>query len=140
MSKGNDNLYRTSKLKVGDNEFTRSIAHLYPLEMEEESEDKHVEASVDVEESEDNCKDIEIENQLDIEIEPVLEETIENDVVESDHVMNDVDEFVRPLTEINMNDTSGGTGVVWKLRPRRSAATKALEKIKQWTHNLLTLL
>lgn len=127
LSKGSDNLCRTAKVKVGDKEFTRSIAHLYPLEIEEESDNKSMETSVNAEETD--------KDQSDVEVEPVLEETIDSDLVEPVQETN-LDNSVQPLTEIN--NTSGDTGL--KCRQRRSAATRALQKIKQWTHNLLSLI
>lgn len=156
LIKGADGLCRVAKVKIGNKEFTRSISHLYPLEIENteivavpetQTDNESVLKSpvvydVDYNESseEDVIYDV-AENTENAELDKPEKENENNDIITQKSndisVENNQKHDDSVLTDI---DRVHEVGSSLEDRPKRGAATRALEKIKEWTRNLVTLL
>ncbi|XP_045782904.1 uncharacterized protein LOC123879305 [Maniola jurtina] len=157
LKEGSDGLCRVAIVKVGDKNFTRSIAHLYPLEVQESEEDMEERfirddtsselASATLAEPLEESTDRQItisegiaqeENSPMMQIDEPIQETMECETLESEsrESIGDVidSEGVGTLARDEEKEEDGRVG-----RVRRVAATKALQRIKEWTNNLLCL-
>lgn len=125
LIKGPDGEIRVAKVRVGNNDFIRSIGHLYPLEAEVVSGHSGVPNIAKVPEDSDTTMGIEIDQIVDVE-QPV-KEAIEgstsphrnqvDDIQEELVAINPLDESSVDTTEINNEE--GGM--------RRNAAVRARE-------------
>jgi hypothetical protein len=159
---------RVAKVKVGDTVFTRSIAHLYPLEIEDGEEHCVQSSETDNPDDEEHLQLPEFQLQparADVTGEthtkdttgpPVEKESIQvlDEDENADDISPDVCQSIRrdsaesvvpksySLTEPMSNESEGSGSIEQSLesRPRRVAATRALEKIREWTSSLVTLL
>lgn len=152
LIKSADNEYRVAKIKVGNKEFIRSIAHLYPLEIEEneqiERELASKKPSIEVSECEPLTEVPSEDIDLDLMMEPVdshiaeinessaVIETTNDDTTQEEVMINAKKEVEEGSRDENMEIELEET----ETRPQRIAAKRALEKIKQWTKDLLTVL
>ncbi|XP_045769068.1 uncharacterized protein LOC123869982 [Maniola jurtina] len=157
LKEGSDGLCRVAIVKVGDKNFTRSIAHLYPLEVQESEEDMEERfirddtsselASATLAEPLEESTDRQItisegiaqeENSPMMQIDEPIQETMECETLESEsrESIGDVidSEEVGILARDEEKEEDGRVG-----RVRRVVATKALQRIKEWTNNLLCL-
>lgn len=164
LVKGTDGLCRVAKIMVGNKEFTRSIAHLYPLEMEavEEAFDNNT-----VEKTKDGYPQgpDDLHSKDDESIERITEETLTHDLSKE---INNADEAhgseKSTKGNLHLNTYPEGSDLVeseskdlekpksietkepevkeqdGNERPRRAAAIRALERIQEWTENLMILL
>lgn len=159
LQKGMDGLCRVANVKIGDKEFTRSIAHLYPLEIEDcESESIRVynesiigskgldiqdiqpvdvaTEPIDVGKTSKTINDQREETNCVKEISVHSEESLEaNGRIDDDKVDDKVDDD--KIDEDKNNESKEKDQEVSK--ERRGAATRALQKIREWTQNLMTL-
>ncbi|XP_045777259.1 uncharacterized protein LOC123875465 [Maniola jurtina] len=175
LIKSSDGLTRVAQVKVGDTIFTRSIAHLYPLEVEDgvqwepilqdakqysevqklsnevskelvTAPDTVTIESVNAQKETLNDNDIEMrqienidetENTADVANNEV---DIETESMEKDRVVNDLrdDSDVRDKYLMTTNEDTEERSE--DIGHKRVAAVRALEKIREWTRNLLTLL
>ncbi|XP_045766349.1 uncharacterized protein LOC123868049 [Maniola jurtina] len=175
LIKSSDGLTRVAQVKVGDTIFTRSIAHLYPLEVEDgvqwepilqdakqysevqklsnevskelvTAPDTVTIESVNAQKETLNDNDIEMrqienidetENTADVANNEV---DIETESMEKDRVVNDLrdDSDVRDKYLMTTNEDTEERSE--DISHKRVAAVRALEKIREWTRNLLTLL
>ncbi|XP_063366385.1 high mobility group nucleosome-binding domain-containing protein 5-like [Cydia amplana] len=191
LKEGADGLCRVAKVRVGDTEYTRSIAHLYPLEIEdgeeqckqtssyEESveelvqlpdlprlsgkEDVTVESLKDVAESpseqrltQEVARD-QPEEEVQPHASPVEEECSSKQIVESRSselnepkpksmsepeplAVVDLEFYDHTDPESHHLEEVTSEGQHEESRPKRAAALRALEKIKEWTSNLVAVL
>lgn len=132
LPKGNDGNCRVAKVKVGAKEFIRSIAHLYPLELEEDTE--ITPNDVNRFQSECNQQTSEVERTTNLP-KPSLEP---NDPLLSSGLNTNA---LNPPSEISPPDKGSSPGTMQgETRIRREAAIKAREKIAQLSRHLLVLL
>lgn len=159
LIKGIDGLCRVAKVKVRDSVFTRSIAHLYPLEVDEDVsfQDSTIESST----NEDNGINAEqLSKVLPLRTEESnahvptntsssnegrhdLDKTMENDLtMDNGELLENPD-----LTQIRETapeqvpetDNEGTPNLQSEVRDqRRTAAVQALERIHRWTQELLS--
>jgi hypothetical protein len=165
---GADGLCRVARVKVGDTVFTRSVAHLYPLEADEfQSLDVSSSNRLQVEQPPNNVLELDSGRKLDLSA-PVGEDLIQSqsdnmDVTDDKEVTDDkivtdnldetcisdtrnentemLDEEADVMIDgIEMND---GESIPTQTREgglKRAAAVQAMEKIKEWTRHLMTTL
>lgn len=161
LHKSDDGFCRTAKIKVGCTEFTRSISQLYPLEIEEDMEfsDKIVNKKGHYRVSNDSNTQLQDSNKDDRNI--IIEE-LEDRNMQEGHVRINIPYYQDTIPEmgrdeieaenenenvevINKNDAQNHdinkveVQSIAQPRIRREAATKALEKIREWTRNLLNI-
>ncbi|XP_049887000.1 uncharacterized protein LOC126381584 [Pectinophora gossypiella] len=145
LVKSSDGLCRVAKVNVNGKEFTRSIAHLYPLEVEANTTDFYW-ATSDTDHS--HTTEMDIDTPL-LEIETTPEAHDINTQIENlsdtpllEIVPPETHEHVTEtenLTDGSLMETETSTDIT-NPRKRRDAASRALERIREWTRNLLTLL
>ncbi|XP_048007344.1 uncharacterized protein LOC125242597 [Leguminivora glycinivorella] len=189
LKEGADGLCRVAKVRVGDTEYTRSIAHLYPLEIEDGEEqckqtssyDESVEEPVQLPDlPRPSGKDDQTVESLNDVAEPSSEQRFTHEVrdqqeevqphaspVEGKCSSKQAVEFMsselnepkpksmsepEPLAVVDLefydqNDPESHhleevtpEGQHEESRPKRAAALRALEKIKEWTSNLVAVL
>nr|XP_034833040.1 uncharacterized protein LOC117989737 [Maniola hyperantus] len=143
LMKGKDGFSRTAKVKVDNSEYIRSISHLYPLEMDEQ--EAHALAdkprpSYNYIPSERITR--EVHEETTGETSEIRSGEIDAPEKENDHTIQDHNETMledqllpEEITNENEVDLSSE-----EPRPKREAAVRALEKIKEWTQNLIVLL
>ncbi|XP_063384567.1 uncharacterized protein LOC134670677 [Cydia fagiglandana] len=163
LIKGKDGLCRVAKVKVGDSVFTRSIAHLYPLEADEEAsfqdstkespvyEDKELHIRTDglsqslplrTEESNvyvptSSIKDhqkLSKNNENDLTMDQ--SELLEN--TSSTQIMETTPEPVPSGIDTEMNDEATSSHQAEPSDQRRVAAVQAMERIHRWTQELMS--
>lgn len=183
LVKGADGLVRVAHVKVGDSTFTRSIAHLFPLELEDNISQNSVVQDVGetvpqetdsiilqdldkavpneiVEKPREIIRDLDETDKVSLvgnEVETLVgkeRENTENEVLTNASSI-DVPSSTEPEIEIESIDKitddqrdnsvelsvdSTPEGQLGGSRPRRLAAVRALEKIREWTHNLAIIL
>lgn len=149
-----DGQCRAAKVQVGKNVYTRSIAHLYPLEMEDvpgliTSSDNNKEThpienfacEVDNSEKKDESQQITIDltpndilqSEQYSPIEVTEQYRANPDNVDIEHVSNETENEMLPeIVESSEVETN--------TRTKRAAATEARKKIMQWTRELNALL
>ncbi|XP_069365610.1 uncharacterized protein [Maniola hyperantus] len=142
LMKGKDGFSRTAKVKVDNSEYIRSISHLYPLEMDEQ--EAHALAdkprpSYNYIPSERITR--EVHEETTGETSEIRSGEIDAPEKENDHTIQDHNETMledqllpEEITNENEVDLSSE-----EPRPKREAAVRALEKIKEWTQNLIVL-
>ncbi|KAG7304593.1 hypothetical protein JYU34_011566 [Plutella xylostella] len=117
LHRGRDNEVRVATVKVGDKEYIRSIAHLFPLEIEEKREEhEHIEKEHVSTRTESDCR----------EETETLRTTQETEMEGRSIDMPTEIETVEPTTDQRSNS--------------RAAARRAKEKIAQWTKELVNLI
>ncbi|XP_048477625.1 uncharacterized protein LOC105393457 [Plutella xylostella] len=112
LHRGRDNEVRVATVKVGDKEYIRSIAHLFPLEIEEH---EHIEKEHVSTRTESDCR----------EETETLKTTQETEMEGRSVDMPTEIETVEPTTDRSNS---------------RAAARRAKEKIAQWTKELVNLI
>lgn len=150
-----DGLTRAAKVQVGKSEYTRSIAHLYPLEIEDTpdpimnidtaKETRPVEVpihNIDNIVREENSQQITADLPLMDTQEP--EKTVPLETTEA-HDVEPRSEEKEPSSSEKDNESLSLPKIIESneiegQRTRRAAATKAIEKIKEWTRDLSALL
>ncbi|XP_049884536.1 uncharacterized protein LOC126379761 [Pectinophora gossypiella] len=164
LIKGSDGLVRVAQVKVGNSIFTRSIAHLYPLEAEDEEQydpvpqdtTKNSEPLWLPSEQSVNTPDVVTENVDDIHIDTcsnngtastediertydILNVTNKTAVTENENENdNRLNELINDDDKIMDNESLEQQPEI--NRPRRTAAVRALQKIREWTRNLMITL
>lgn len=149
-----DGLCRAAKVQVGNSEYTRSIAHLYPLEIEDAPDP--VTNICDIGETRPLVTpDIDTVNTEELEkIHPQVHESTTDEItqpqaiapmslMEDDHVSIQAEGEDNALTEKKDESLPNRTetnNIEVNQRSRRAAATKAIQKIKEWTRDLTALL
>lgn len=160
LMKGEDDVTRVAKVRVGDTEFTRSIAHLYPLEGDASPTDmasKDIQMSPQVEVSDIHVSDTTEENPVEDDPQPVSCEEVSSEIVpdepDEDFPVTELDDrIVKSNTPSSFNDANlqfedGETGESQHdhkavevpnsdIRLRRKAAIRARERIAEWTRLL----
>ncbi|XP_048000992.1 uncharacterized protein LOC125237829 isoform X1 [Leguminivora glycinivorella] len=178
LKEGADGLCRVATVQVGDTIYTRSIAHLYPLEIED---------------GEEQCKQTSHEESVEesVQVPDVPHPTRRDDVMKesTNDVLKTSEQKSYQLTELNESEEIPSDSVLLEpassqlhepepksipepdplavkdmtfcentdpethhleniasaehhdeSRPKRAAALRALEKIKEWTSNLVAVL
>ncbi|XP_063544854.1 uncharacterized protein LOC134753023 [Cydia strobilella] len=130
LIRGSDGECRVARVKVDDSTLTRSIGHLYPLEVDDETpEVEPVEGGLP--EIEEDSGELEVPTSVDAHV-PVLDEQPE---IDADHLagcdMTSHNEV--PPPEEQPEERGNG-------RSKRIAAIRARDKILEWTRHLLALL
>lgn len=153
---GSDGQCRVAKVKVGDVTFTRSIAHLYPLETDDTvvtednvcpktrepgviSEDSDINISLPVEEivhaSNEEVNDSNNLNLLkEMEVTELSQEEVDINAQEENNLMKDINEDIE-THDSNLNNLPNEES-----KEKRVAAVQAMKKIKEWTRHLMTTL
>ncbi|XP_073955010.1 uncharacterized protein [Choristoneura fumiferana] len=133
---------RTAKVKIGNKEYTRSVGQLYPLEADEEynelfTEDTEPFANDSISDMRQNVVNNDDDSNDDTWEMEILENTndIESCQVEEPE-MDTADDYQQGRTFDTQNESLNSNDVE---KPKRAAATRALEKIREWTQNLVTL-
>lgn len=164
LIKGKDDLIRVAKVKVDTSIFTRSIAQLYPLEVEEEPEQR----SSDKTHEQDAFKETYINDDeylismLPMEIDNAsisqsagisgkkddnteTAKTKEQDLVQDTRdvleVMssaNDIELTADTYSSVPETQSDESNKQIPEERQRRTAAVQAMEKIHKWTRDLMT--
>lgn len=151
LVKGTDGLCRIAKVKVGNTTYTRSITHLYPLEVEEPGSSNinvpHYDGppkftnDYDDETGRNTTHGTEVEstNQIDLqeEVLPVVSQEVEPAAEEGTNESADIPE--ESLEENIDNPESFEHSEIEEIgqsKEKRSAAIRALEKIREWTRDL----
>lgn len=166
LIKGKDGLCRIAKVKVGDKVFTRSLAHLYPLEVDEDTsfQDSTKESLVNEE------GDVRIDTEglsqyipIRIEVNDVHVPTSSSSPKEDNYQLNinnennlipDQRELLEDTrlaqiiettpeqashgSETETNNEATPCQPVESSDQRRAAAVQAMEKIHRWTQELMT--
>ena len=154
LVKGSDGLCRVAKVEVGNKEFVRSLTHLYPLEMEDKEEVEYDANTLE--------RESEIPRNITVhELTPLVAEvTNSKDTSDSSKNEKESTESIIPTEKSMLEDIDNASEstdrdkilsqkedepdktvqVNNEVKQRRGAATRALEKIAEWTRNLLTLL
>ncbi|XP_073942447.1 uncharacterized protein [Choristoneura fumiferana] len=149
-----DSLCRAAIVQVGDTEYTRSIAHLYPLEIEDAPEPianisskggtrplvtpDHDTVNIEsVEEIRPLTPDLTTavipQPQVIAPMPLTMEDHVSIQDEDAEHAPTEhEDESLPNTTEMNDMDVNQ--------RSKRAAATKAMERIKEWTRDLTALL
>jgi hypothetical protein len=148
LTKGADDKYRVARVKVGNKEYTRSIAHLYPLEVEE-----HINGDTASLPIEKQCETTDIEERQSVRIDMEDVEMTDNSRIHNEREQvnptdtESISEETDPIRasspiniDMNYSNADDTTGASPGPRPQREAATRAREKIRQWTSSLITLL
>lgn len=146
LVKGTDNRCRVAQVKVGDKVFTRSLAQLYPLEMEDEASNETGSSPMNIEESRgtlDGSQDL----NIDLEVEdtdelPLCSEGGQEPFNDTESIQEEINPE-RATSPYDVNrDGSVDDAIGASPRPRqpRDAAVRAREKIRQWTRSLMSLL
>lgn len=117
VMKGGDGQIRVAKIRVGNKSYRRSVAHLYPLEIEPDETKQGQDEIKEIRNNEDK-NETEGDNE---NIKDISEVTIEEPIV----------------SKGNGNEEKTGNEVEVRKTYRRNAAGKAREKIAQWTKQLL---
>ncbi|XP_063547551.1 uncharacterized protein LOC134755001 [Cydia strobilella] len=130
LIRGSDGECRVARVKVDDSTLTRSIGHLNPLEVDDETpEVEPVEGGLP--EIEEDSGELEVPTSVDAHV-PVLDEQPE---IDADHLagcdMTSHNEV--PPPEEQPEERGNG-------RSKRIAAIRARDKILEWTRHLLALL
>lgn len=156
-------MIRVAQVKVGDKIFTRSIAHLYPLEIEEnERTDTEFQETrerlqpfqlalhpaEDVDHSRSVINEPEFaqkETIADQEVRQLVDTEMTNDtMIDTSKESNmeieraermESNELRDHSKDVMRNDTLSGDS-----KHKRAAAVRALEKIREWTQNLMITL
>ncbi|XP_063631833.1 uncharacterized protein LOC134803058 [Cydia splendana] len=131
LIKGSDGECRVARVKVDDSTLTRSIGHLYPLEVDDETPEVEPVAGGSAEIGEDS-RELGVPNRVNDHHVPVLVEQPEvdaDDLAECD--MTSHNEVPPPEEQ----PEERGVG-----RSKRIAAIRARDKILEWTRHLLALL
>lgn len=164
LIRGSDGLCRVAKVRVGDQEFTRSVGHLYPLEADSEAQslgstpvEERVEGSVQsievpfrAESSENlpveqspRASEVQVpecDSRLDApsEVMEVCDNmdpgSLPTTLEETEVDVVDVEPLEELSSEVPKTIEASGS------RLRREAAIRAREKIAEWTRHLLTVL
>ncbi|XP_073966399.1 uncharacterized protein isoform X2 [Choristoneura fumiferana] len=164
LTKGSDGLVRVAKVKVGDTIFTRSIAHLYPLEVEDNEQQEPIphnptenvetprlseivpEESVvsgDIEMNETDVPPMETlpDNEMEIDSSKGMtndstDSTTADIEIESKDKQDDLKNDTNIMNEDSL--TNEGGRLETQTGHKRIAAVRALERIREWTRNLMT--
>lgn len=142
---GSDGLCRIAKVEVGSKEFIRSLTHLYPLELEDNEE---IELDENTSENGNEVLQNFTEHMLiPMEVEVIGSEDIsdisESKTIEENSMLEDMDNVSESTDRENLlsqkeDQPEKSVQVNNGVKQRRGAATRALEKIAEWTRNLLT--
>lgn len=138
LPKGSDGACRIAKINVGDKEFIRSLAHLYPLEIPEDNLKTTPVAPPGKREA--THQD---EASMDSEAAPadILSEDHDLDNDQGCRTKPSLDNFAPSNDEEKLNPTNDDPDVSpATCRGRRSAAIKAMEKIRLWTQSHVSFL
>lgn len=144
LSPGVDGHIRVAKVKVGTTEYTRSISQLYPLEVNEI--DDETQAKV-VDQPSDKPRFVSHAYTPEIEVIPVEDLVNHNEALRESNLDTVVPIHDDDLSDHETNKTNSHDGdtvnmphAISHSRPVRAAATKALEKIQEWTRSLFNTL
>lgn len=149
---GSDGLCRIAKVEVGSKEFIRSLTHLYPLELEDNEE---IELDENTSENGNEVLQNFTEHKLiPMEVEVIGSEDVsdnfekekkdrESKTIEENSMLEDMDNVSESTDRENLlsqkeDQPEKSVQVNNGVKQRRGAATRALEKIAEWTRNLLT--
>ncbi|XP_063635169.1 uncharacterized protein LOC134805902 [Cydia splendana] len=147
LEKGSDNMCRVARVKVGNKVYTRSLAQLYPLEVEDVTSEEAATSTVNKEDSrvlEDSQIldiDLEVDNLGDM---PFDDEGDKETLYDTAGISEEC--TLERVTSPNNIETDNGsnadddTGASTRPRQQRDAAAKAREKIRLWTQSLSSLL
>ncbi|XP_037294022.1 uncharacterized protein LOC119188469 [Manduca sexta] len=144
LIRGSDGQCRIAKVKVGNSIFTRSITHLYPLEIEETYEEHGTPSLAeplvmkDVDES-TRAKDT---SPVNIEM-PLINENVESAerIKNNSQVINEIESHI-DNAESTRDDSTVTNEINKSLEDQsdnrllRTAKIEALKKIKEWTNEL----
>ncbi|XP_073951671.1 uncharacterized protein [Choristoneura fumiferana] len=133
LSEGHDGECRAARVNVGDSILTRSIGHLYPLEVDGTSPEMAIETEAEETESLASSHPVDVEEQEQSVADQVNEprtQTAEELSTSEDVTVTSADEL--PLLK--------DLPVEAEERSKRAAAVRARDKILEWTRHLLTLL
>lgn len=130
LIKGSDGQVRVARIKVPSGEtFTRSIGHLFPLEVEEQNtvplpnqNDPTIRASPDSKESH-------VEH-------PATPDQIGHSPSNNESSSTDM-EVDESMTQSSRPEVSAEPTSVYRARPIRASAAKARQKVKEWTSQLM---
>ncbi|XP_047998113.1 uncharacterized protein LOC125235557 [Leguminivora glycinivorella] len=158
LKEGADGLCRVAKVRVGDTEYTRSIAHLYPLEIEDGEEhgilndvaepsseqrfthevrDQQEEVQPHASPVEGKCSSKQAVEFMSSELnEPKPKSMSEPEPL----AVVDLEFYDQNDPESHHLEEVTPEGQHEESRPKRAAALRALEKIKEWTSNLVAVL
>ncbi|XP_052739599.1 uncharacterized protein LOC128198522 [Bicyclus anynana] len=142
LIKGKDDLSRVAQVKVGETVYTRSISHLYPLELDEEqtyitleepTSDNNItvspEKSFQVSFERDTIEDVTETIQ---EVESNSSESIDKVILQNEELPTQAQQIEESAIESIPTNQSAN------IRPKRDAAARALQRIREWTQNLVT--
>lgn len=166
LIKGRDGLCRIAKVKVGDKVFTRSLAHLYPLEVDEDASFQELTKEFSVNEEGAVRVDTDELSQylpIRVEMEDVHAPTSSSSLKEDYHQLNidnddnliqnqselledtrltqiieSIPEQVSNGSETEISDETVPCQSFETSDQRRAAAVQAMEKIHRWTQELMT--
>ncbi|XP_047986686.1 uncharacterized protein LOC125226671 [Leguminivora glycinivorella] len=129
LIRGSDGECRVARVKTDDSTLTRSVGHLYPLEVEDETPDIEPMAADSVE-VEEVTGEVEVPRSLNPT--PALDEQPDIEIDSTGDCGVSSPDEVPPSGE---QPEERGVG-----RSKRSAAIRARDKILEWTRSLLALL